>query len=127
MTHRIPKPRDSTQRINYQIQHEMFPYTPHHEATIQRLIDKEVEKVNAHRDRNVLHHRLQELYPDAPHNLMLLRIIQYLEFLWGNFPVHGQIVSPTVRDVFYRNYTGFPTVGGVQEEGGSLHIHVHHI
>jgi hypothetical protein len=105
----------------------MFPYAPEHEARIQRMLDNEIERINTHRDRNVLLHRIHGLYPDAPHHLMLTRVVQYLEFLWGNFPVHGQIVPPTVKDVYYRNYTGFPTLGAIHDEGGSIHIHVHHL
>ena len=129
MTHRIFPPHhyNATRRINYAMQNEMFPYDARDEARFQRILDNEVERINRHRDRDQLHHRIQFWYPHAQENDVNLRITQYLEFIWGNFPVHGQIISPTARDVYYRNYTGFPTLGGVPDEGGSLHFHIHHM
>lgn len=128
MANVVPRPGhySTRPRINYAIQNEMFPYDERDERRIQRIIDKEVGYINDHRNRHMLHHRLQFWYPHARDNDANLRITQYLEFLWGNFPVDGQIIPATARDVYYRNYTGFPTLGAIPE-GGSLHYHVHHI
>jgi hypothetical protein len=101
-------------------------FTPETEAEFQRLIDNEVDRINSHRSRNRLHHRIQNLYPHAQDNIIIRRIVQYLEFLWANFPTQGNIIAPTARDVFFRNYTGYPIHGGEQDNGGSIHIHIHH-